>query len=94
MAKPTAKQIAQGFHDFLYDEVDHDLPTGHGRMVLTNYDKFAELHQRDRVSDSLYEHVYTAGLELGILIGFGENGIFVGTDDNFGIALRWNYQPK
>ena len=93
MSKPTPQQIAQALYDFLYEDQDEELKAGQGVMLLTNYDRFSEIHQRDRVNDSLYTQVYEAGLELGILIGFGGDLVFVGTDDNFGAALRWQYKP-
>lgn len=94
MTTPTPEQIAQALNDFLYEGMDADLPAGHGRFVVTNYDKFAELHQRSKVHESLYEQVYVEALKLGIIIGFGETGIVLATDDNFGVALRWQYKPE
>ena len=86
---PTFEQVAIDLKKWLYGACDGepewvdagDKYDWHHAATMT-WDEFHTISRRKRYEDSFYESIRKRGWDIGIMVAFGCNAIFVSTDDN------------
>ena len=82
---PSFEDVANELKRRLYHGTGEPDPNdeGVGRVFTLSYDQLYSLSKRRKFSKAFYVNVELCAWEIGIIVGFGEYGITVATDDHF-----------
>ena len=83
--KPSYEDVARELKCRLYHRTGEPDSTdeGVGRVFTLSYDQLYSLSKRQKFTKAFYANVEWYAWNIGIIVGFGEYGITVATDDHF-----------
>lgn len=92
---PSAEEIAVELKRRLFRAYQSP-EEGENCILLISDETFRCIAQRQKVALSIYHAVYWAGLDIGIVVGFGNCGTFIATDNvpENKTEVRWSLSDE
>lgn len=84
---PSFAQVAIALKEWLYEDCDEEPEWEDGKYdwhhaATMTWDEFRRISRRIRHEGSFCEAVRKQAWDIGIMVAFGRNAVFVSTDDN------------